>query len=280
MFISTGRCGTQWLTAALSELHPELSVEHEPIGPLYSPRRFFRRWGNPECVLAVPEVRDHLERVEAGTHPYVETGWPLFTALPLLAARMPERLRVVHLVRHPVPTALSHLAHSSYAGSPRDDAFTRLATLGPQDPGVFHPEYAERWGSLTPYEKCLFWWTEVNLFGREFPQRAPQVPFLRLRSEDLLAGRRETLSGLLRFLNLAERPGWDAQLRRRVDRWHHHIGEALDPLLVRRHPGTVALAGMFDYDAEAVDLDALRARYAGMPDDGADRFGRYETALG
>lgn len=277
MFISTGRCGTQWLTTALAELHPELRVEHEPIGPLYSPRRFFRRWEDPEAVLEVPAVREHLEGVLAGRRAYVETGWPLFSALPLLAERIPERLRVVHLVRHPVPTALSHLAHSSYADSSRDDAFTRLATLGPEDPQVFHPEYAAWWGEISPYEKCLFWWTEVNSFGLEFPQRAPEIPFLRIRAEDLLGGEERTLVDLLRFLGLPRHQDWTARLGRRVDRWHHHTDQDLEPELIARHPATVTLARQIGYDPLAVDVDALRARYAGTPDDGSDRLGRYET---
>lgn len=54
-----------------------------------------------------------------------------------------------------MPRALSHLAHGSYAGSPRDDAYTRLATLGPHDPGVFQSHYVAVWDRLSAYEKCL-----------------------------------------------------------------------------------------------------------------------------
>src|SRR3954447_12270529 len=189
MFLSTGRCGTQWLTTTLEELYGyEVMVEHEPVGPLYSPRHFFRNYANPGAVLAVPEVRRHVERIGALDVPYIETGWPLFAALPLFAAMFGDELRVIHLTRHPVPSALSHLAHNSYAGSPRDDAYTRLATLGAHDAGVFQADYVERWDHLTPYEKCLFWITEVGMFGLEFERRFPYVQFLRVQSERLLAG--------------------------------------------------------------------------------------------
>lgn len=76
------------------------------------------------------------ERIARVRRPYVETGWPLLPSLPLLARRFAEHLRIVHLTRHPVPSALSHLAHYSFAGSARDDAYTRWATLGPSDPRV------------------------------------------------------------------------------------------------------------------------------------------------
>jgi hypothetical protein len=276
-FLSTGRCGTQWLTESLCETYGrDLSVEHEAIGPLYRPRRYFRRWDDPEAILGEAEVRDHFARI-AGEGQYAETGWPLFAALPLLAERLPDRLRVVHLTRHPVPTALSHLAHSSYAGSPRDDAYTRLATLGPADPNVFQQHYAGSWDELTPYEKCLFWWTEVNLFGLEFPERAPDVPFLRLRSEDMLSGAGDTLERLVDFMGLPWDDRWHDRTQHVVDRWHHHTDRDVDPFLVRDHPATIDTARRLGYDVEDVDLDALEARYRGQPDPGLDRIGRFAS---
>jgi hypothetical protein len=275
VFLSAGRCGTQWLAANLADCYPgELEVEHEPLGPLYRPRRFFRRYADPGAILVVPEVRRHLERV-ARTPRYVETGWPVFCALPLLARRFADRLRVVHLTRHPVPSALSHLAHNSYASSPRDDAYTRLATLGPSDPGVFQPHYAEGWDELGAFEKCLFWWTEVNLFGLEFEERFAAVPFLRLKSEDLLGGERRAFERLVGFMQLR----WDERLLertgRRIDRWYHHTDRDLDPLAIRDHPKAIETAARLGYDAADFDLAALKARYRGEPDPGLDRIGRF-----
>src|SRR5205085_5753640 len=121
---------------------------------------------------------------------YVETGWPLLAALPLLAELLGYRLRVVHLTRHPVASALAHLADNAYAGSERDDDCTRLATLGPRDRNVFQPHYADIWHHVSPYEKCLFWWTEVNLFGLELPGRMRPTRFLRIQAEAMLSGER------------------------------------------------------------------------------------------
>jgi hypothetical protein len=274
-FLSTGRCGTQWLAAGLRALHPELDVEHEPIGPLYKPRRYFRSYDDVEAILDVPEVARHVARIARAERPYVETGWPLFPVLPLLAARFPARLRIVHLTRHPVPSALSHLAHSSYAGSPRADAYTRWATLGPGDAGVFGPHYAARWERLSPYEKCLFWWTEVHLYGLELPERLTAIPFLRAGAETLLAGERSELERLLGFIGVEWRDAWLAHAERVVDRWRHHTDLDVDPLAVLRHPDTVRAAAQLGYDAGQVDLDALEARYRGVPDAGLDRIRRY-----
>jgi hypothetical protein len=278
MFLTTGRCGTQWLTATLAELYPHLRVEHEPVGPLYAPRRHFRRWEDPERILEEPAVSVHLQKILSERTDYVETGWPLFPVLPYLAREVPERLRVVHFTRHPVPTSLSHLAHSSYAGSARDDPFTRLATLAPTDERVFQPGYGARWETLTPYEKCLYWWTEVNLFGLEFAERAAHIPLLRVAAEPLLAGGPEARQGLLSFLGLPDDPRWAEAGQRVVDRWQHHTAQPVQPELVARHERTVKTAAALGYNALCFDGQALRGRYAGTPDPGAARFGRYDSA--
>lgn len=278
MFLSTGRCGTQWLAANLPALHPELDVRHEPIGPLYHPRRYFRRYDDPEAILDVGAVTEHVASIERAERPYVETGWPLFPALPLLAARLGNRLRIVHLTRHPVTSALSHTVHQCYAGSPRDDAYTRLATLGPEDPGVFGAAYAECWHHLTPYEKCLFWWTEVHGFGLEVRARLAGIPLLRVKSEAILAGDRETLQRLLAFMQLSWDERWLSLADQVVDRWHHRTSAAVDPLEIHRHRRTVDVAHALGYDMTAISPAALERRYRGAPDPGLDRLGRFETA--
>jgi hypothetical protein len=249
----------------LRRFYPDsLIVEHEPVGPRYWPRRYFRCYSNPDAILAVPKVRRHLARLEQETR-YVETGWQSFTALPLLAERFPDRLGVVHLTRHPVTSALSHLTHLAYAGSERDDDLTRMAILAPTDPGVFLPEYADRWPELSPYEKCLYWWTEVHLFGLEFPERFGEIPFLRITSEDLLAGERQTLDRLLSFLDLPWDERWLGQTEKVVDRYHLDTDQRFDPSEVRRHPTTVDVARRLGYDIESFDVAALESRYLADP---------------
>lgn len=265
VFLSTGRCGTQWLTATIGELYAgQVEVEHEPIGALYHPRRHFRRYERPDEILEIPEVRRHVERIAATGH-YVETGWPVFAALPFLAERFPDRLRVIHLTRHPVPSAFSHLAHSSYAGSARDDAYTRMATLGPGDPNVFQRGYAERWEELSPYERCLFWCTEVSLFGLELPERFPGVPFLRLKSEDLLAGDPAPVNRLTTHMRLAPDERWIERTGRRVDRWRHRTDREVDPLAIERHPAAMEAMERLGYSLAEIDLRAIAERYHGVP---------------
>jgi hypothetical protein len=272
--LSTGRCGTQWLAAGLREFCAGVDVEHEPLGPLYRPRRYFRRFEDPTVILEVPEIAEHVHRIEHARRTYVETGWPVFPALPALAAMLGDRLRIVHLTRHPIPSALSHLCHQSYAGSPRDDAYTRLATLAPTDPGVRHPGWAADWDQLSPYERCLYWWTEVHEYALELPQRIGFVPWLQIKSEDVLQGGQE-LRRLLEFMGVEWDERWRGHAGQVVDRWHHHTEATVDPLQVRAHPDTVAVARRLGYWLAGLDIEALNRRYRGRAEPGLDRVGRY-----
>jgi hypothetical protein len=188
----------------------------------------------------------------------------------LLAAGMREQEVPEEWLLHPVPTALSHATHNSFAGSGREDAYTRLATLGPGDPGVFQPGYADGWESLSPFERCLFWWTEVHLSALELVARLPQVRVLRVASERMLAGEQETLRELTGFAGLP----WDERLVALtawpVDRWHHHTDVGFDPARICLHPVSVAVAGALGYRLSDTDPAGLRARYTGTPQSRAE----------
>ena len=163
-FLSTGRCGTQWLAAGLRELYPSLEVEHEPIGSLYQPRHYFRRYYDPEAILELPEVRRHAARIEHASSTY---GDRLAAVRGAAAAGRPLARRASHA--SPGPDRALAPGAQLVCGSARDDAHTRLATLGPRDLNVFQPHYLRSWDQLSPYEKCLFWSRDVDLFGPESP---------------------------------------------------------------------------------------------------------------
>ena len=260
VFLSFGRCGTQWLATTFAELYGESAeVEHEPLGGRYWPRRFFRCYANPEAILEVPEVAAHVERIARSDY-YVETGWPVLAALPTLAVRFPDRLRVVHLTRHPVPSALSQLSHNTWPGGPPHE-FTRLAVLRPTDPNVFQPHYDRRWHQLSSYEKCLFWWTEVHMLGLEFPTRRPEIPMVRVQSERLLAGDRTELSKMLELMELDWDERWVARAGQLIDRWHHQTDRAFDPYRISRHEQTLRTARQLGYEPLDIDRAALDRRY-------------------
>lgn len=268
LVISTGRCGTQWLARTLKDLYPDTArVAHEPLGPYYEPRRFFRAYDDLAAMAAEPHIAAHLDEIGSTleSRNYIETGWPLFPAVPLFIQTFPGRVNIVHLTRHPVPTAISHMVHQCYGGSPRDDDYTRLAALDPFCPGVFQHDYRDRWESLTPYERCLFWWTEVHLYAEEIRDRFTSIPFVTLKSEDMLSGEEPALGALFELLRIPYLDEVAQRSRQPVDRWNHRTQIEFDWRKVFQHERTLALASRLGYMIDDVDEAALERRYKGPP---------------
>lgn len=267
LFLTTGRCGTQWLATNLDRLYRAVAtVTHEPLGALYEPRRHFRRFEQePSDHPAV--VRGHLAWVEQVSRDktYVETGWPVFATIPLFLDRFGDRVRIVHLVRHLVPTAVSHMVHQCYFGSPRVDDYTQLGALDPSVPGALQDHDRDEWESFTPYERCLYWCTEVHLYGRELRRRFTDTPVHMTRAEDLFDGDLEALRALTDFLELPFDPSLADRSSERVDQWHHRTHLDFDWREIFKHPASVDVCRSLGYELDSVDSDELDRRYRGAP---------------
>ena len=244
-FISTGRCGTQWLAQHLaSALGPGAQVEHEPLHARYGARRLLG-CADPERLGAEGEtLLRHADAVEAQLErgPYLETGHPCWSALPFFARRFPGRLRVVHLARHPIPTALSWTTLMAYVPPPVP-TMREKAPLSPFDAGAAFPEYQEGWGHLSPFEKCLYYWAEVNAFAlRQEPSLS--VPWLRTTYEGLFEG--GDLARLHAFLRIP-RPSMDAGSSPRVDAYRFLVPSAPDLASAAGHPRVWEVAAALGY---------------------------------
>jgi hypothetical protein len=142
--ISTGRCGTQWLASGLGQIYADRAVvEHEPLGPDYRPKETLRSPERLAELAARPPLAEHLARIDRVLRekPFIECGWPAFAAVPLFIERYGRHLRLVHLVRHPVPTALSYLTHKFHRPAEKEDEFVKLTQLEPFDAGIVHRQH-------------------------------------------------------------------------------------------------------------------------------------------
>lgn len=269
--LSTGRCGTQWLAEILGRGYGDrLRVEHEPLHNAWQPRLLLGA-GSPERLppdLAAPLLA-HLDGVERdlAQRPYLECGHPCWSAIPYLALRFAGRLRVVHLVRHPVPTALSWLTHGAYQ-RPLAPHLREKVLLAPTDAGAAFPEYAARWNDLSPFEKCLYWWAEVNQFGLAQQQRLHPsttlrigLPWLRLDYTDLFGG--DGLNRLLRFLELPEQAQAQQARAERVDRHRFFTLEQPAAAQTAGHPRIAGVAAALGYRLDAPSAWDGAGRYFG-----------------
>ena len=259
-FITTARSGTQWLAQSLSRLYPtQLCVTHEPVGYAYKPREFLRAKGAVKDLKSLPVLSRHIDYIHATLRErsYVEVGFPGFALAPLLRQEFPGRFQLIQLVRNPITVAASLVTHGWYCG---DSDGHHDVELTPFDPGVLQKAYGEQWSNLSPYEKALFYWSEVHLFGIEYQTEYPETPFLTIRSEELFTDSL-ALDRVTDFLGLPIVTDRKYLKDKSVDRFQYRTSRFLDWRAITRHPSAMELAGYFGYDVESIDEAALNARY-------------------
>lgn len=112
---------------------------------------------------------------------------------------------------------------------------------------------------MTPFEKCLYYWAEVNAFALRL-EKTFQGPWLRLTAEELFGG--EGLVRMLGFLGLGVRDPIVAARAQIVDVHRFMIGSAIpDPAVLDAHPVITRTARCLGYESATIDLNMLRQRY-------------------
>jgi hypothetical protein len=271
-FITTGRSGTQWLSKTLETIYPDLLVvEHEPIDYAYSPRRYLRNPAALTDLRAKPVVRKHFDGIHRVLQrkSYVEVGFPAYA---VLRAEFGDRLRLVQLVRHPVRVALSIAAHQWFGVSPNARDIQNEIAPAPTDPGVCLRHYGPRWATMTPFEKSLFYWAEVHLYGLEVRKELPDIPFLQLTFEDLLRGT-AAQEQLAAFLHVPYRPAWREASAIRIDALPLDVN-TVERSSLQDHPEIASLGRHFGYDVgdagigstDIVDSDISDIRFNQIAD--------------
>lgn len=267
LFLSTGRCGTQFITELLSRAAGDRAqVVHEPLRAQYRPRLYLRAKNLADALEAEPVIREHFRSWDILLHsgkPVVETGWPIYAWLPYLADRYRGKIDIVHVVRNPIRFAFSMASHNFYT-TKRNDLFTNYAALDPHDPGVKHQEYKTLWPTLNRVERCLFQWLEINEYAEELAERG--MVALRWRSEDIFLHPHEFLSDI-RKLN----PIWGSAFQdidfqaSRVDDYQRTLAEKMDS--VRFTVAVESLARKYGYstDLESLGQELLDRFYSGPP---------------
>jgi Sulfotransferase domain len=261
-FITTARAGTQWLAAALSRTYSDvMEVAHEPLDYAYRPKQYLRADDRLDELRARPEIASHFDRIHQvlRTKSYVEVGFPCFALAPLLLSEFGSSLRLVQLVRHPVRVAASSVTHRWYQGT-RGDTLPQDIELEPTDAGVLQKNYLDRWDSMSPYEKALFYWSEVHLFAEEINARFEETPFHCTRFEDLVA-RRSARAKLAKFLGVPYRDGWGEFVAEQVDEYHLRTAQPIDVGTTGQHAAVVALGETHGYDLTSPDAREIRTRY-------------------
>ena len=261
-FISTGRCGTQWFAEKLSAHYNDLAlVTHEPFQAEYEPRLYFSQYHRKQLASVSQPIESHLNGIEKTLQDrhYIETGWPVYGVLPFILSRFKGRVKVVHLFRHPLKVAASLTTHCVYSRGGWSDA----VGICPSDYGVAQDYLrGKRWKSMSEFEKCLFWSTEINHFAFSLKQRFSIIPWLSIRFEDVFSesGRTE-LAKLLDFLSFPERESFFQSRMDKTDRFSLKLDDKLDIRRVRKYPIAVEEMKRLGYEYNTrVDAE-IKRRY-------------------
>ena len=192
--LSTGRCGTQTLSA-LFALLPCVNAFHEPPPNLdHLARRVYALpAADSELVCeALRLARGPLFQATAlAGKRYVETGYYATFLAPQLRQILPD-IRFLHLTRAAAPFVRSATGRDWYAGNPGD-------------PGRIVPRPAETiaavWEQRDSFARNAWLWAETNRFARDFLASLPPGQGLHLRSEDIFRADPQALRQLFALVD-------------------------------------------------------------------------------
>jgi Sulfotransferase domain len=261
-FISTGRCGTQWFAKNLDEYYREIAhVCHEPLREEYQARYYYIAHKSEREVQLSPVLEAHLESIAAklADKHYVETGFPAYGLIPTLIKRFKGRIKIVHLYRHPVAVASSLLTQEIYH---REDWIKPLVIV-PSDLGEHRPEFdGMRWESMGDFQKCLFFWAEINSWALGLRAEFADVPWFSLKFEDVFGQNGdEHLRRLLKFLDLPVNEKFIKTRIRKVDQARSTTSDRFYLQISTECPEVALLSEQLGYQLQSFDKEQLRSRY-------------------
>lgn len=262
--ISTGRCGTTFLekTFKLNFDSPCNWISHEYLKQEITNVGVYHRCFSGDCVQAMvnQKIQDLVTNwIEISkTGPVVDFGWTMRSLIPYLHDRIGSQLKILYLHRHPIEVAASFKLIGSYSiyNSPQ-------WAITPWHTRAKFPEFQSRWNAMTPFEKCLYLWLEVNAAALETPNQYPNVEFLQIKSSDLFkrdstleeiatfTGFHQDSSCLKRSNETNRRELFSLERRPIKDEWQNY----------RRHPEVVALGEKLGYNMEESHVSELIKKY-------------------
>jgi hypothetical protein len=181
--LSTGRCGTEFLTNILS-INEHSLVYHSPSPKLlYADRLAFERKSDDFLMGALVASRFQLiAEAVMRDKKFVETNCRSTYLASAIESFFPKA-SFIHLIRSPEGYLKSGLGLDFYGG--RFNDYSRIRS-----------ENTNMWASFDQSEKILWSWNETNRFVEEFKQKNP-AKVLTIYSEELF----EDLSVVRNVLN-------------------------------------------------------------------------------
>ena len=200
--ISPGRCGTQWLGKALrAQLDNKYRIEHEPVNFDYAPTI-----NSPSSPLVINEekITVHLESILATLKSglgYIETGFPNWRHIAWLQQKISVEhgyaVKFIRIKREPVANALSLLKLNAFV-PPLLPHLPCKTFMRPTANDACLSEMSEFWSVLSPFEKCLYYWAEVQIQANKYQLKVDTDYWLDVSFEQLFLN--NSMKRILDFL--------------------------------------------------------------------------------
>jgi hypothetical protein len=201
--LSTGRCGTSWLTELL-RLSQHVHVNHTDYPELVRQGRlaYEQHASHPEMFQEIIRAtRDgYLAQAHWMGQTYVETN-PRICFLAYAVALVYPSSRYIHLYRHPGDVVRSGLRRGWYSGVTDDEG--RI---------ILHNNH-ESWQRMTDIEKISWLWNETNQFIETFLTHQPDASKLRVKAESMFTDV-ATSKRILEYIGVTDIP--DAVIEKRL----------------------------------------------------------------
>ncbi len=164
-FMSTGRCGTQFLARMLGKADQNTMVVHEGAGPNYKSATVFQSAEFESVISQTHQIRQQFEIIDqqlAAGGSYIDTGWPAYAWGPYFEKRFGAAFQFIHLLRNPFATAASMTTHALLGDG--DDSLSNGGIIRPHQPNVSFPEFQTDYADFSYFERGLYHWLEVHSF--------------------------------------------------------------------------------------------------------------------
>lgn len=245
--LSTGRCGTQWLYEFFSTCLPEFwDVTHEPLHFDYAPidnAPHQPLHKNSQILL------NHLAHIHSKTRNhrhYLECGFPCWRHLDWFNDKLACPVKIIYLHRDPVQVARSWLKLNAFVPPVLPHLSTK-ELFHPAAPEALLPHYQYMWHELTPYEKGLYYWEEVQLQAARYKSAWQEENWFELTFQQLT--NRRVLQDLMGFLDAdAEVNDFDDSPR---DNFQGVEQDIVIEELICRHPEILRIAGNLGYSYDS-----------------------------
>jgi hypothetical protein len=187
----TGRCGTMLLYKLLNIgtntlCHHEASIKYTKLNHAYQTKNVRKLIEDIDT-----QIKPLVKKQNRKGHSYGEVSGLLYLCLKELYLRYGNRTRFILLVRHPVEFVRSALSRGFFDDS-HPHSLEHIRATDTTDIG-------RRWLTATPFEKCLWYWNEVNRLVYDFFLDIPKEIWRIQLMENISV---ETVSEIYDFLNI------------------------------------------------------------------------------